>query len=150
MVFKSPASLLASPESLEQQLITMQKRLYLAWGVFIGFTAVAVSVGTSYLTWVSAFVWLALLIFPALMGFALLKLPKWQNMPLVIRKNTIISALGVSFLTTTLVPLAILMDGHGLRNPLVVPIIFLLGISYGWLTLRLERQAYDEPDEMFP
>jgi hypothetical protein len=149
MAYKSQASLLAPSESSEQQLITIQKRLHLAWGVFIGFSTMVASIRTDFLTWVSAFLWVALFIIPAIIGFTLFYLPKWQAMPIIIRKNSILSWLGLSWFTLALVPLRIFIDERSLRHPFT-PIAFVLGIGYIWFVLRLERQAYNEPDEMFP
>jgi hypothetical protein len=141
-----------SAESLAN-LDKMQRCLWIGLGSVLTYAALAMSVSEPFFdSFTSIFLWIMLLLAPAIAGIVVLKFPSWQEVPLMLRKNVILQSFGLSFLTlsTTIV----FFVRWSLYQPGLWIASSLISICFGafmiWLNFRLGQRVAHEMGDLFP
>ncbi len=88
----------ATAVSLQRQLESILRILYLALGAALTFLLFAFSGAADYLGRTGFFLWLMLFLGPTAVSFLLLISPTWRRLPLARRINPILLGLSVSWL----------------------------------------------------
>ncbi len=103
-------------------------------------------------TFSSVFLWLMLLLAPAVGGIVILKFPAWQSLPLSQRKETILYSFGLSLLTlSTVILFGIRLHPYDFGYLLVSSLVTVgYGLFILWLYFRLSHRAEAEKGELFP
>ena len=152
MMFKDYPEFAEQSGSSVESLNNLQRGLLVGLGAVLAYVAIAISSPLPFFdSFASIFLWIMLLLGPAVAGLVVLKFPSWQYLSLVLRKNVILQAFGLSFLTMSTM---ILFNIHWEASEQgIVTSLFLTG-SYSvfllWLLFRIEKQAKREKEELFP
>ena len=98
------------------------------------------------------FLWLMLLVAPAVAGLVVYKFPSWQSVPLTVRKNAILQSFGLSLFTlSTTIAYFLKWNPYQPGNWLMCAFItFCYGAILVRLSFHLGRQVQREEGELFP
>ena len=144
-------------EKIELSSVTIlhkiRQSLLLGLGSVLTYAVLAVSSPEPFFdNFVTIFLWLMLLLAPAIAGLVVCKFPSWQSIPLTLRINVILQSFGLSVLTLSTTIVFFLkwnpyQPGHWFMSAFVT-------VCYGscilWLYSRMGRQVEQEKGELFP
>ena len=127
--------------------------LLVGLGAVVAYVFIAIGVPDPFFeNLVPVYVWLLLLLVPAVIGLVVYKFPPWQAIPLALRRRAILHAFGLSTLTLSTTVLFSFQwhpyeAGHWVVSALAT---LFYGAGIVGLSFRLHRQIEEDKGELFP